>query len=48
MDLANAYREIIKSNVQFDCLAQLRKFKELSQPLGKDQVRNKEHGGPEL
>lgn len=29
-------------------LAQLRKFRELAQALGKDRVRNKEHGGPEL
>ena len=29
-------------------VAQLRKFKELVQSIGKDRVRNKEHGGPEL
>ena len=29
-------------------LSQLRKFKELAQTLGRDRVRNKEHGGPEL
>ncbi len=29
-------------------LAQLRKFKELALALGKDLVRKKEHGGPEL
>ena len=29
-------------------VAQLRKFKELVKTLGKDRVRNKEHGGPEL
>ena len=28
-------------------VAQLRKFKELVKTLGKDRVRNKEHGGPE-
>ena len=28
-------------------VAQLRKFKELVKALGKDRVRNKEHGGPE-
>lgn len=28
-------------------LSQLRKFKELAQALGKDLVKNKEHGGPE-
>ena len=28
-------------------VAQLRKFKELVQSIGKDRVRNKEHGGPE-
>lgn len=29
-------------------LSQLRKFKELAQALGRDRVKNKEHGGPEL
>lgn len=28
-------------------LAKLHKFKELAQALGKDRVKNKEHGGPE-
>lgn len=28
-------------------LAQLHKFKELAQALGRDRVKNKEHGGPE-
>ena len=28
-------------------VAQLRKFKELVKSIGKDRVRNKEHGGPE-
>ena len=28
-------------------LAQLSKFKELAQALGRDRVKNKEHGGPE-
>lgn len=28
-------------------LAQLNKFKELAQTLGRDRVKNKEHGGPE-
>lgn len=29
-------------------LAQLRKFRELAQSIGRDRVKNKEHGGPEL
>ena len=28
-------------------LTQLHKFKELAQSLGRDRVKNKEHGGPE-
>ena len=28
-------------------LSQLHKFKELAQTLGRDRVKNKEHGGPE-
>lgn len=28
-------------------LSQLQKFKELAQALGRDRVKNKEHGGPE-
>ena len=28
-------------------LSQLAKFKELAQALGRDKVKNKEHGGPE-
>ncbi len=28
-------------------LSQLHKFKELAQALGRDRVKNKEHGGPE-
>ena len=28
-------------------LSQLHKFKELAQSLGREKVRNKEHGGPE-
>ena len=29
------------------CFPQLAKFKELAQALGRDKVKNKEHGGPE-
>ena len=38
-DLARAQRPSL--------LAQLHKFKELAQALGRDRVKNKEHGGPE-
>lgn len=38
-DLARAQRPSL--------LSQLHKFKELAQALGRDRVKNKEHGGPE-
>ena len=49
--LTAAFREYTKkdlSRVQRpSMLAKLHKFKELAQALGKDRVKNKEHGGPE-
>ena len=40
-------KDLTRSN-RTSLLSQLRKFKELAQTLGRDKVRNKEHGGPEL
>lgn len=49
--LTAAFKEYTKkdlSRVQRpSMLAKLHKFKELAQALGKDRVKNKEHGGPE-
>ena len=38
----------LKRSKKPSLVAQLRKFKELVKSIGKDRVRNKEHGGPEL
>jgi len=50
--LTAAFKEYTRKDLERDSrpsiLTQLRKFKELAQALGKDRVRNKEHGGPEL
>lgn len=50
--LTAAFKEYTRKDLERDSrpslLTQLRKFKELAQSLGKDRVRNKEHGGPEL
>ncbi len=50
--LTAAFKEYTRKDLEREerpsLLAQLRKFKELSLALGKDRVRNKEHGGPEL
>ena len=37
----------LKRSKKPSLVAQLRKFKELVKSIGKDRVRNKEHGGPE-
>ena len=50
--LTAAFKEYTRRDLERDSrpslLTQLHKFKELAQALGKDRVRNKEHGGPEL
>lgn len=50
--LTAAFKEYTRKDLERDgrpsLLTQLRRFKELAQSLGKDRVRNKEHGGPEL
>lgn len=49
--LTAAFKEYTKKNLSRESrpsmLAKLHKFKELAQALGKDRVKNKEHGGPE-
>ena len=49
--LTAAFKEYTKKDLSRESrpsmLAKLHKFKELAQPLGKDRVKNKEHGGPE-
>ena len=49
--LTAAFKEYTKKDLSRESrpsmLAKLHKFKELAQALGKDRVRNKEHGGPE-
>ena len=49
--LTAAFQEYTKKDLDRSkkpsLVAQLRKFKELVQSIGKDRVRNKEHGGPE-
>lgn len=49
--LTAAFKEYTKKDLSREqrpsMLAQLRRFKELAQSLGKDRVKNKEHGGPE-
>jgi len=49
--LTAAFKEYTKKdltkNTRPSLLSQLHKFKELAQTLGKDRVKNKEHGGPE-
>lgn len=49
--LTAAFKEYTKKDLtrtsRPSLLSQLRKFKELAQTLGRDRVRNKEHGGPE-
>ena len=50
--LTAAFKEYTRKNLAREnrpsLLAQLRKFNELVQTMGRDRVRNKEHGGPEL
>ncbi|MGN0544143.1 MAG: PcfB family protein [Acutalibacteraceae bacterium] len=50
--LTAAFKEYTRKDLSRDSrpslLAQLHKFKELAQTLGRDRVKNKEHGGPEL
>ena len=49
--LTAAFREYTQKDLNRGArpslLAQLHKFKELAHALGRDRVRNKEHGGPE-
>ena len=49
--LTAAFKEYTKKDLTRDTrsslLSQLHKFKELAQSLGRDRVKNKEHGGPE-
>lgn len=49
--LTAAFREYtqtdLKRSKKPSLLSQLHKFKELVKTIGKDRVRNKEHGGPE-
>ena len=49
--LTAAFKEYTKKDLireqRPSMLAKLHKFKELAQALGKDLVKNKEHGGPE-
>ena len=49
--LTAAFKEYTKKDLSRESrpsmLAKLHKFKELAQALGKDHVKNKEHGGPE-
>ena len=49
--LTAAFQEYTKKDLKRSkkpsLLKQLRKFKERVQELGKDRIRNKEHGGPE-
>ena len=49
--LTAAFKEYTKKDLSRESrpsmLAKLHKFKELAQALGKDRVKNKEHGGPE-
>lgn len=49
--LTAAFKEYTKNDLtkstRPSLLSQLHKFKELAQTLGKDKVKNKEHGGPE-
>ncbi len=44
--LTAAFKEYTRST-RPSLLSQLHKFKELAQALGRDRVKNKEHGGPE-
>ena len=49
--LTAAFKEYTKKDLTRDTrpslLSQLHKFKELAHSLGRDRVKNKEHGGPE-
>ena len=49
--LTAAFKEYTKKDLSRESrpsmLAKLHKFKKLAQALGKDRVKNKEHGGPE-
>ncbi len=49
--LTAAFKEYTKKDLtrstRPSLLIQLHKFKELAQSLGRDRVKNKEHGGPE-
>ena len=49
--LTAAFKEYTKKDLSRESrpsmLAKLHKFKELAQALGKDRVKNKDHGGPE-
>jgi hypothetical protein len=49
--LTAAFKEYTKKDLtkseRPSLLSRLHKFKELAQTLGKDRVKNKEHGGPE-
>lgn len=49
--LTAAFKEYTRKDLKREnrpsLLSQLAKFKELAQILGKDKVKNKEHGGPE-
>ena len=49
--LTAAFKEYTKKDLSREqrpsMLAKLHKFKELAQALGKERVKNKEHGGPE-
>lgn len=49
--LTAAFKEYTKKDLSRESrpsmLAKLHKFKELAQALGKNRVKNKEHGGPE-
>ena len=49
--LTAAFKEYTRKDIaraqRPSLLSQLHKFKELAQALGRDRVKNKEHGGPE-
>lgn len=50
--LTEAFKEYTRKDLKRDArpslLAQLAKFKELAKSIGRDPVKHKEHGGPEL
>ena len=47
LDVYKRQRKDLARSTRPSLLSQLAKFKELAQALGRDKVKNKEHGGPE-